>query len=281
MNVNTVVDQGRVHIAVNDRYLGSVNIYESTTSQRITKVFHKSKTVTIGDNLFTVNSNSYKQHLQKFHLTDTTTTSYENVLDQILTITEKLWPHLGVQTQHRILNRYVMAVQQGHFSEAINLVHKGAPIRRFYFCRQLNRYPILRIEYLLDVAKRRHYHHFHDLPEKVEYNCETFTPLSLAILCEAVSDQEQQARNELIHLLQNEFEAESIHQTITIFSESFDLDESDSWFTDEENDPDFDDYDINQFSVCYEIVKTSEISVRNRFHQRKTSGDSDSSIQSI
>lgn len=265
MNICRLIDNGRIHIVVNEKYLGSFRIYENSFVKKITKILNLSITVLIDDETCTVKKKEYRKHLQRFNLQNTSSSSYAKAIrnsDRIDLITEKLWPHLGVKTQQVMINRFFQAICRDQHTLAIQLVRLGTPMVPFYYCKKLSDQVFLDIDLLLQRAKQNHSCNAIEDENQVQYKCKSYTPLAYVVYKTPDYILSLKERNDLIKLLYQEYKHDAIEEWITITSvkvSSEDPDEENDQKTEEKFEP---------IKTTYEVIHSLQYNFRQVFDGR-------------
>jgi len=142
-NIYSTYSNGRLHIAANKDYVGSVNVYRNWLTRFVTKISGFSTRIDFGGKAQIVNKKSYVKLLKKLG-TEGVRLSNINGYNDFKQVLEKSTIPSGQMIRNAIDNkkqrlltrRLATSILSGQNQRAIKMIAKGADIDRVYYSRE-------------------------------------------------------------------------------------------------------------------------------------------------
>lgn len=208
LDLVTTVDNSRVHISVENHYMGSIKLKTSFLCGRGTKLI-------IGPDLFHVTKDSLKDHMVQYHVSSGEIGNhYEKMIISAVTAnrvafrTARMFEHLSESKRDELLGEYIDAVQRKDFLHAITLVKKGAPLGYIYHGDDMVTDRAFSLDPYRKYSRKFYY------SKTIYVNRATLYTLAKAQKVQAVKAKEEKAR--LLELLSNEFSCDNQEAQIAI-----------------------------------------------------------------
>jgi len=143
INVYSTYSNGRLHIAANKDYVGSVNVYRNWLTRFVTKILGFSTRIDFGGKAQIVNKKSYVKLLKKLGNESVRLSNingyndFKQVLEKSTILSGQMIRNAIDNKKKRLLTRRLAtSILSGQNQRAIKMIAKGADIDRVYYSRE-------------------------------------------------------------------------------------------------------------------------------------------------
>lgn len=200
LEVFSVIDNGRVHISIENKYMGSIKLHSS-------HLFGRGKRLLIGNEVYTVKRNSLEKHMLKFAMNpNEICENYRAMIAHAVTTqrvcfsTDRMSEALSDKKKLELIDEFQRAVCRQDFLHAITIVKRGLPMGNFFFSNDLDGKTYLSLKPLMKLTGKR--------KKGLSINVKRNTPYTYVCWQPANGPIREKERQRLLLLLKNEYQCD-------------------------------------------------------------------------